>query len=192
MEYLKSHKTTSVIVAVVVIALVAVGAFFGVRADRGAALADCRESAAGVTAAYKAHRAGATKGGQLARDAVKPGHLTDRKLLKTVQQDNSRAGKAPKAVACPAGAPAKTLRQDTLDNRDLAAEYTGDKDAAAHRKALEQDMDKTTHKTLDTDLRKAEQLYKQSEGKVADENTRAQLKKAIDHAKAVSKDPTAK
>ncbi|WEV68842.1 hypothetical protein OZX73_06015 [Bifidobacterium sp. ESL0775] len=190
--YIRNHRIASTVVALLVVALVGVGAYLGVQADHRTALADCRQSETAVNTAYKQHQATLAKGASLAKDAKKPGELTDKTLLKTVEEDSAKAGKAPKAVSCPAGGPTKNIRQTAIDNRDLAATYTGNTDTAKHQQALVNDMDRTTHKRLDGDLAKAEQLYKDSDGKVADNATRDQLKKAIDHAKAVSKDSNAK
>ncbi|WEV74641.1 hypothetical protein OZX74_03750 [Bifidobacterium sp. ESL0798] len=190
--YIKNHRIASAIVALLVVALVGIGAYFGVQTDHRVALADCRQSETTVNTAYKQHQATLAKGASLAKDAQKPGELTDKKLLETVEKDNAKAGKTPKAVTCPAGGPIKNIRQATIDNRDLAAQYTGNTDTTKHQQALKGDMDKTTRKRLDGDLAKAEQLYKDSDGKVADNATRDNLKKAIDHAKQVSKDSSAK
>ncbi|WEV69468.1 hypothetical protein OZX73_00790 [Bifidobacterium sp. ESL0775] len=191
-SYIRNHRIASIIVALLVVALLGVGVYFGVRADHQAALADCRQSETAVNTSYKQRQATLAKGASLAKDAKKPGEITDRKLLTAVKEDNSKAGKAPKAVTCPTGGPTKNIRQTAIDNRDLAAQYTGNTDITRHQQALVNDMDKTTHKRLDGDLAKAEQLYKDSDGKVADNATRDNLKKAIDHAKAVSKDPNTK
>lgn len=185
---IKNHKTVTAIIAVVIAALIAAGAWLWVRADHGNALADCRDSATTATAARKRLQATLADGVKLAADAKQPGEINDQNLLKTVEQDNTRITKdtktgkdTPADTTCPADATTKTLRGTADANKALAGKYD-DAQAVQHQKALRDDMDKTTRKRLQDDLQKAQQLLKDTDGKVADNATRDQLQKAIDGA----------
>lgn len=152
------------------------------RADHGNALADCRDSATTATASRKRLQATLADGVKLAADAKQAGEINDQNLLKTVEQDNEAITKDTKTGKdIPADATTKTLRGTADANKALAKKYD-DAQAVQHQKALRDDMDKTTRKRLQDDLQKAQQLLKDTDGKVADNATRDQLQKAIDGA----------
>lgn len=172
-SWLKRHRLPVIVAAVVIVAALVVGVAAGVRAHDAHVLAVAEQDCA--TAVKTSGRAKASydalvEGDAKAASAVTVNQVKDAKTVDALKAALSVS--APKTVACRADG---RKAYDTLTGR-------AERNTAwykSHRSKLEKAVKAVNQSKLDKTIADANKLLSDSNGKVADDKTRTQLKQAI-------------